>query len=184
MIKDRIWTLVSRKLSGEATDSELLEIEEITKSHQGKELYLQAIYEYWAAPAEKDQEFLEATYHLHLDRLKAHGFDLESDADKEEGTALYLDDAEAPVRKLFSKKLVISSGFVCALIVLVFLLSKPVSTLPKAATVKVAPSEVSTKNGSRTKIVLPDGSSVWLNGSSKLVYDNKNFGDTLREVTL
>jgi ferric-dicitrate binding protein FerR (iron transport regulator) len=43
---------------------------------------------------------------------------------------------------------------------------------------------VVTKNGSRTRILLPDGSSVWLNGSSKLTYDNKHFGDTLREVTL
>src|SRR5688572_1544282 len=108
MIKDRIWTLVSRKLSGEATASELAEIDQITQSHQGKELYLQAIYEYWAAPAEKDQEFLEATYHLHLDRLKAQGFDLENDADKEEDTQLSLKDVDsAPI--LTSNKFFISS---------------------------------------------------------------------------
>ncbi|MEP7108047.1 MAG: FecR family protein, partial [Ferruginibacter sp.] len=45
-------------------------------------------------------------------------------------------------------------------------------------------SEISTKTGSRTKIQLPDGSSVWLNGGSKLVYDNRHFGETYREVTL
>jgi transmembrane sensor len=44
--------------------------------------------------------------------------------------------------------------------------------------------EVSTKNGSRTKIQLPDGTVVWLNGSSKLVYDNEHFGRVIREVTL
>lgn len=49
---------------------------------------------------------------------------------------------------------------------------------------RVAQSEVSTKTGSRTKIQLPDGSSVWLNGGSKLVYDNIHFGETMREVTL
>ena len=104
MIKDRIWTLVSRKLSGEATASELAEIDDISKSDQGKELYLQAIYEYWATPPEKDDDFLEATYHLHLNRLKAQGFDLETDRDTEEFATLSLDEAEAPGTKTTYKK--------------------------------------------------------------------------------
>jgi ferric-dicitrate binding protein FerR (iron transport regulator) len=42
---------------------------------------------------------------------------------------------------------------------------------------------VATSNGSRTKLILPDGSSVWLNAGSKLNY-NKNFDAALREVYL
>lgn len=42
---------------------------------------------------------------------------------------------------------------------------------------------VSTKNGSRTKIELPDGSTVWLNAGSKLTYSD-SFGKDLREIHL
>ena len=42
---------------------------------------------------------------------------------------------------------------------------------------------ITTKNGSRTKIELPDGSIAWLNAGSKLTYD-KQFGNLMREVEL
>ena len=57
----------------------------------------------------------------------------------------------------------------------------------KEATVVVASeamSSVATKNGNRTKIVLPDGSQVWLNAGSNLDYNNSNFNKGLREVSL
>ena len=43
--------------------------------------------------------------------------------------------------------------------------------------------EVSTQPGSKSKIQLPDGSTVWLNAGSKLTY-TKDFGKEIREVTL
>src|SRR4030095_3625248 len=46
-------------------------------------------------------------------------------------------------------------------------------------------SSIITKNGNRTtKIVLPDGSQVWLNAGSNLDYNNSVFNKDLREVTL
>lgn len=42
---------------------------------------------------------------------------------------------------------------------------------------------VSTKNGSRSKIELPDGTQVWLNGGSQLTY-NDAYGKELREIKL
>ena len=36
-------------------------------------------------------------------------------------------------------------------------------------------SSIVTKNGNRTKIVLPDGSQVWLNAGSNLDYNNSVF---------
>src|SRR5437588_18774 len=43
--------------------------------------------------------------------------------------------------------------------------------------------EFFTQNGSRTNLVLPDGTRVWLNAGSRITYD-KNYGITLREVGL
>jgi ferric-dicitrate binding protein FerR (iron transport regulator) len=184
MIKDRIWTLVSRKLSGEALASELTELNDLIKVQANADLYLHAIEEYWNIPSETDEEFLEATYHIHLNRLRERGFDLESDRDREEATALYFDyEAESPKRLQF-KKIILTTSLVAAFALVYFILFNVENAAKKATSNKIAQSEVSTKSGSRTKIQLPDGSSVWLNGSSKLVYDNTNFGETIREVTL
>ncbi len=45
------------------------------------------------------------------------------------------------------------------------------------------PSEVLVKNGSKTRVLLPDGTTVWLNAGSKLTY-GRDFGGTSREVDL
>ena len=184
MIKDRIWTLASRKFSDEATASELNELAELMKTQENADLYLQALEEFWKIPTEKDEEFLEATYHLHLNRLKEKGFDLERDKEKEATQPLYFDyNEDAPVKRRWNKALLMV--VVLSLLVIVFfaLYTSEKKTALSAAD-KTVQSEVSTKSGSRTKIQLPDGSSVWLNGSSKLVYDNIHFGEKLREVTL
>ncbi|MEJ7587872.1 MAG: FecR family protein [Ferruginibacter sp.] len=185
MIKDRIWTLVSRKLSGEATTSELNELTDLIKTQANTDLYLQAIDEFWRIPTEKDEDFLEATYHLHLNRLKEKGFDLETDKHREDNHSFYFDHGADPVKTIRGNKMLIALPVVAMVIVLFFVIraynNKPALS-PMVG--KMTHSEVSTKSGSRSKIQLPDGSSVWLNGASKLVYDNQHFGVDTREVTL
>ncbi len=179
MNRDRIWTLMSRKLSGEATQAELSELDDLVKRYPDADIPVKFIHEFWAIPTESDEEFLEATFHLHSDRLKEKGFDLE--INKFETGSLNLD---MPVERRRSKKKLFwfSSAVVLTAAIVVFnLLSASKKTYSQE---KVAQSEVSTKNGSRTKIQLPDGTSVWLNSSSKLVYDNTNFGSNIREVSL
>jgi len=182
MMKDRIWTLVSRKLSGEATASELAELSDLIKTQANTDLYLQAIEEFWKIPPEKDEDFLEATYHLHLNRLKEKGFDLEKDKEQDEPQALYFDDEDRP-GKLNRKKSVIALSVLSA-IILAFIFYNSRNSVTVPANDKIAQTEVSTKSGSRTNFRLPDGTSVWLNGNSKLEYDISHFGESLREVTL
>lgn len=73
---------------------------------------------------------------------------------------------------------------IMAAAVLVFILFFTRSAEVTEGLPKAAKSEVSTKNGSRSKITLPDGTQVWLNSDSRLVYDNENFAAGIREVTL
>ena len=183
MIKDRIWTLVSRKLSGEATASELTELNDLIMTETNADLYLQAIAEYWNIPTETDEEFIAATYHLHLNRLKEKGFDLAM-IDKDELHPIYFDDEIEVPKRRFKRSALVGGLLLSLLTILFFSLYKMDNSNLPATADKMAQSEVSTKSGSRTKIQLPDGSSVWLNGGSKLVYDNKNFGEKIREVTL
>ena len=184
MEKDRIWTLVSRKLSGEATASELKELELLINNNGNQQLYLQAIDEYWAFPLENDEEFLEATYHLHLNRLKEKGYELESDIQVTAPDAFYFTDTLSNQRKSLRKPILISLGVLAVLVFFLYVGYGGRKTAMLASENSSAPSEVITRSGSRTRIQLPDGSFVWLNGSSKLVYDNRNFGKKIREVTL
>jgi ferric-dicitrate binding protein FerR (iron transport regulator) len=178
MNRDRIWTLLSRKLSGEATQAELFELNDLVGRYPDTDIPVQFIHEFWSIPAEADHEYLEATFHLHSDRLKEKGYDL--DFNKYETGSLNLDITDESKKK---KRLLWAGAAVMITAAIVFfsLLSVNKKTYSQE---KVAQSEVSTKNGSRTKIQLPDGTSVWLNSSSKLVYDNTHFGTGIREVSL
>jgi ferric-dicitrate binding protein FerR (iron transport regulator) len=53
----------------------------------------------------------------------------------------------------------------------------------KTAAIKNPVNEISINCGSRSKIVLPDGSQVWINSGSKLTY-NESFKGTTRDVQL
>jgi len=175
---------VSRKLSGEATASELTELNDLIKTESNADLYLQAITEYWNIPIETDEEFTEATYHLHLKRLKEKGFDLEAEKEKEDLQPLYVEDENDIKVRRNPKRFLLAAAFLSVIVILVLILFPSKNIADSPVSDKNLQSEISTKPGSRTKIQLPDGSSVWLNGGSKLVYDNLNFGKKIREVTL
>lgn len=182
MIKNRIWTLVSRKLSGEATAFELTELNDLIKTEPKADLYLQAITEYWNIPNETDEEFIEATYHLHLKRLQEKGFDLEEE--KEELQSLFDEKGNDFKRRRNNRRILIAAAVLSVGLISFFTLFTLRNTERTIGSQKILQSEISTKAGVRSKIQLPDGSSVWLNGGSKLLYDNLNFGKKIREVTL
>jgi len=177
MSKDRIWTLLSRKLSGEATGAELHELDEILNNQPDAAIPVHLISEHWNIAPEADEEFLEATYHLHTQRLMQEGYDLE--LNRQETGSLNLETTP----RFTKKNKLFALGAMAVLVAAVFFFTFFNNTASPAVA-KAAQSEVSTKNGSRSKITLPDGTSVWLNSDSKLVYDNENFGSSIREVSL
>ncbi|MFN8253948.1 MAG: FecR family protein [Ferruginibacter sp.] len=179
MNKDRIWTLLSRKLAGEATAAELVELEGLLEQYPEMDIPASLVEEHWNIPAEADDDFLEATYHLHTQKLKKLGHDLELTRHEDAG----LLNIEENGHKASRKRILWGTGLMAAA-ALVFVLFFSRGNSAEQGITKVAESEVSTKNGSRSKLTLPDGTQVWLNSDSKLVYDNENFGNGTREVSL
>jgi ferric-dicitrate binding protein FerR (iron transport regulator) len=178
MTQNRAYILLSRKLNGEANDSEIRELNDLIEQDPELRHAARIISEYWASPQKTDEEFLEATYLLHLSRMKAAGVEINT-------LDNLLDDAtpeifSQPQRK---KKLLLWSIplFIIAVIA-GWLYFSNLSHKPRPIAL-AGNNQISTRNGSRTKINLPDGSTVWLNAGSKLEYD-KTFGNTLREVHL
>jgi transmembrane sensor len=175
---DRLWTLLSRKLAGEATGAELIELDNIITQFPNMALPLQLNNEFWEAPVEADNDFLEATFHLHSQRLNEKGYNFE---EREETGSLSIEKTtKAKKRKFFL------IGISMAVILGSLFAFYGITAKSGIVSPKTAPphSEVSTRNGSRTKIQLPDGSAVWLNSDSKLTYDNEHFGGSIREVSL
>lgn len=187
MSRDRIFTLLSRKLTDEATASELAELEDFIKEYPDQKLSIDTLAAFWDNACEKDQDFLEATYHLHLNRLQDRGFNLTETKTDSPNTNTYIDLPAPSFKQKYFKKLLGACAFLIIAAFLFFVFTtntKKPTTSNNVNVAKINQSEVSTKNGSRTKIQLPDGTAVWLNGSSKLVYNNEQYGSSIREVTL
>jgi transmembrane sensor len=182
MNKERIWTLMARKLTGEATNAELNELNLLIQTD--KETYLslcEKMQAYWHIPVEKDEDFLEATYLLHLDKLKKLGHNIENSSTIDKtafDNFLHLNAAQKRKRKTF---VAFAASFIVVMIIGLFYYT---NSTKKANDLKLEQSIVSTKKGSRTKLELPDGTTVWLNSNSELLYNAVNYGKTIREVTL
>ncbi len=171
MTIDTVWHILGKKLSGSASEEELAELDSLLRRHP--ELYypVQNIMDLW--DVHSPEETIEARQALrqHLLRLQASDDSVAAEA----GAAFYF-----PKRKrkgMIAAILLLSVG----LSVLYLWISR--SAVIQQSTVKKNRNEVSTKQGSHSKVVLPDGSVVWLNAKSSIIY-NKDFEGEIREVTL
>ncbi len=177
MDKDRIWTLLSRKLSGEATFDEIQELNNSLQEQSGESLHAKVVEEYWELCEETDKDFLEATYLLHSERLREKGFDL-NEFNTETGLLNLPVSEESSLKNKWIKPVFFLTAMLAIFAILFFTNSQTQVTTEKTV------SEVSTKNGSRSKMTLPDGTQVWLNSNTKLIYSIENFAKGKREVTL
>lgn len=174
MQNDRLWYLVSKKLSREATAQELTELEELLRQHPEMHYAIQHIQDLWKLKPQEAPEAGEA-YRKHLERMRSKGISLQPQ------TAAAPEPARPTYRSI--KKYLLSGLAIAATVIaaIVLINRRPAESQPQQLAQNV--NEISTRNGSRTRISLPDGSTVWLNAGSKLVYD-KNFDSKLREVSL
>ena len=167
----QFWNLLAKKITGEATAEEMQELEELMRVHPEYHYAAQHIQDIWGLSSKEDPQAAEESFNRHLNRMKKMGIALNT-LDEEEI------ETTRPKRNI-KKLLLIGTMGVVALALFFYL--RPVHPSSQVSVPKT--SEVSTRLGSRSKLVLPDGSTVWLNAGSKLVY-NRDFGNTSREVSL
>lgn len=174
MEQTRFWNLLAKKISGEATPEELLEFEQLIKLHPDWAYQAEHIYHFWQPKNESNGDESEKAFQQHLNKMKEAGIDFP--------------DASAPELPLqpagLNRKKVYAFSFAAVVLFLVAGLlwfNKAGRTSAQAEEKNY--SEVSAPMRSRTKLVLPDSTVVWLNAGSKLTY-NENFGTTNRNTTL
>jgi len=173
MIQDRTWLLIGKKMANQASAEELGELENILRTDPELHFSLQVIEEIWQQTPSHNIADLDAAYLQHLTRMENLGIETPG-------------KAPLPVRarrKNFVPLLVSSVAILLVAYFVIVSSSSPAAAPTAAHVANTAPSEISTRYGSKTNIVLPDGTKVWLNAGSKLTYD-KSFGELTRNVVL
>jgi transmembrane sensor len=181
MLQDRTWLLMGRKMANEASPQELKELEEILKHSPELHFSLQALTDLWHQSPTANQAELEEAYQKHLERMQAELADHPGNTeDFVENSTLF----PSSERSFFRRNALALSSFATIILLItgaIFYSMHSKTTI--AAKKPTSASEISTRNGSRTDIVLPDGTKVWLNAGSKLTYD-KTFEEAVRNVNL
>src|SRR6187200_2887242 len=159
------WNLLSKKLSNEATSEELAELQSVLLNNPDLHHQADMLTEMWQQEITNMSPVSEAAYMRHIMKHKDEFFVEENPIE------VNTDDTVSETnpgffRNLFSKK----RSTVFSILAFMILTTGAIYLI--------------TKNGNRTKIVLPDGSQVWLNAGSNLDYNNSVFNKDLREVTL
>jgi len=178
--KDYIWNLIARKLTGDATEDELAELELFLLKNPGENYSMEILTDLWNSKSDLNNQYSENKYKELLLRMQQTGVDIAHFDQKSETIG---NQRKSGLRKSTKWLLGLMAVFVAGLTVFLLLQKDTVAldTLPQEK--QLTKMEFKTNNGSKTNMVLPDGTKVWLNAGSKMTYD-KNYGAAVREVNL
>ena len=186
--KQYTWSLIAKKLTGEATAEELLELEELLRNNPELHYPMQTISDLWNPSSRQDQQIAEQAVSRHLDRMQDLKIDYPLTTNTASlGLAITTDEPGQRSRKNYRIAMLAAASTIVVLITGGIFLSRHKTAAAVIPTTAVAPTltgnEIFTGNGSRTHLTLPDGTVVWLNAGSRITYE-KNFDANLRAVTL
>jgi ferric-dicitrate binding protein FerR (iron transport regulator) len=172
MQEERFTILASLYLSGEASPSEREELEELLRNSPEWESKWTALRRIWLSK-QKGLTKKEDAYQRHLQRLNAH---IDANALPTSTTRTTQPETAAKPRL---RKLWIAAA-VAASLAGAFLLIHPLNTSKNPT----ASRTVTTNPGARSRLTLPDGTSVVLNADSRLTYNDDFTGGDTREIQL
>ena len=180
MDTNRVITLLTRQLAGEASATELTELQQILSNDEDARAAVDTLKYHWNTNPTVDRDFLEATYLLHVNKMSATGVAF----NEETGTKADISNLKKSFfdSNIFNRIAVALTGI--GIIVYMFFVYQPMANtaaLPSTAPPQIA--EVTTQAGTRTILLLPDGTKVWLNSGSKITY-KKSFDQNPRAVSL
>lgn len=178
-MQNRFWYLLSKKLSGHLSDAELTELEELQAAHPDWHYPAQHITNIWGH--EKPVNDAADDFERHIKRMGAQGYDVSGFPTMPlEESVPALDYPVTGSNKIRWVWLAVAASVIGAISWLFVSQNTP---KPLASMPPTAKNEVITGSGKRDKLVLPDGTQVWLNAESKIEY-GADFGKTNRAVTL
>jgi len=166
-MNDRLLELIGKKQAGELSPSELIELNKLIQADPAHAEFLKTLDILWDTPLDTDQEVTMAHVRDRWNRTK----------ERLPG-ATVLAPGSGRVKRM------IKYAAAACIIVLaggagIWWAGRPHASVSDHGHNNV----VATKNGSHSKVTLPDGTEVWLNAGSNLTYD-ESFGKEARELHL
>jgi hypothetical protein len=183
MEENQLWFLIARHLSGEISSDESITLQDLLKKHPDKHQLFDILQSYFILPNDaKEATDSSMDDELRFRRIIEYGED-NSDLTPVPGIS--------PVIKRDRFKFWRYAAAVGCFAIIAGLgfnyfrqLKPKTDTIkPKTENITTRGNEFISRSGARTKLVLPDGSQVWLNAGSKLNYSNA-YNEILREVDL
>jgi transmembrane sensor len=161
---ERIWFLLSRSLSGDATEQDKEELNNLLQQHPELMQQYDMLHQLWSVNTSVYEEPAADDKINRILQLAAAETAVKQEA--------------APVVRIKKwRKLYWAAAAVTAIIAGAWMFAgwyKKHNAL--------AANEVIAPKGSKTRTILPDGSTVWLNAGSRIMY--ANFNGPVREITL
>ncbi len=167
---NRVWYLMARSLSNEASELERKELQSLLQQDVALQQQYATLQELWT-PAQLKSSHGAGTLEKLLRKAK------QRESETELGEVIEM----KPSR---SKRLWwMAAASVLIIAVSVFIYTSSQNRPQSLVALPDYSDSITTQNGSRSQLILPDGSRVWLNSGSRLLYQ-KNFNGKLREVQL
>lgn len=170
------YKLLLKKISGALTEEEKLLLADLLKAYPEFSESYETVQWLWN---EADVTSLQRSPERSKRLLERNLQRLEQEELLAGGTTL---PPAGPVKKRKRRYFMYGAGILALAACLVLLFIRPPQQ-DEAAAEKRYPNMVITRPGSRTKLILPDGTTVWLNASSKLTYGD-DFMQKERRVQL
>jgi len=169
MHKERITQLIARKLSGEASPEEIKELDTLLKEYPEDAYLLSLLTDYWPTPipAMAGEDAASDAHFRHI---------LDTAAGETQEAAPVYKSRPHYIRNILAIAAVFTGLIFSSWLYVKWSRSKP--SVPVASRI-----ETIAKPGAKSRLLLPDGSVVWLNSGSRISYP-ANFMDSLREVEL
>jgi len=175
--KEHTWNLIAKKLAGEASSTELQELEGLLRSNPELHYPVQTIADLWEHTSPDDRTQTEEAFNRHLDRIDRLNIDY--------SPTLTVVTDEPERFSTLRRRALVWAPIALVVIGVILLITRPAAGPGTEIVAKppLATRDISTTTGSRTHITLVDGTRVWLNSGSHIQY-GKDFGSGSREVNL
>ena len=183
MENDRLYELISRKLAGEATPEEIDELREYFKKNPHDEYFNELITSYWnSRDDESEQNETDSDEHFnHILQMADESQPAEVSSSELDNELIEIENSTRISRnKIWIRRMSIAASILSIALLSAWYLFRDNK---KSDTAPVKQSEVVADKGTRSKVVLPDNSVVYLNSGTKLNYPQK-FSNNTREVYL
>lgn len=161
---ERIWFLLSRNLSGDATEQDNDELNSLLQQHPELMQQYDLLHQLWSAHTPAQEEPVTGDKINRILQLAA----AEPAADLAALPVVHIQKW----RKIYWAAAIATAVSVSAWLFITWNKKQK----------DIAANEVVAPKGSKTRTILPDGSTVWLNAGSRIVY--ANFSGPVREITL